>query len=301
MTTFGSAVGRLASDHRSSSESSARVLLTTVFGDALRPREQAISVQDLAGLVEPLGVNERLVRTSLQRMTTEGLVVAERIGRRSFYSVAADAAETFAHADQRFYRRRKVEWDGQWTIVVIDPGGPDTERRSRLARELRWLGMRALQPGVLVSPTVAPSVASDTADRLQTPIALAVRGHLDAGTLGVTHDLTSLDPPEAELHSMYERHLDDFTPLLRAAGSGVIDPDDAFVARTLLIDGWRRVALRSTDLPDALLPPGWRADEAYTLTADLYRKIRTPSEAHLDAVLGPSDGRSRAHDRFVDD
>ena len=298
MNRFEREVAAIIELHRTAWASSARVLLTTVFGDSLRPRRQAISVQDLAGLVEPMGVNERLVRTSLQRMAAEGLVVAERVGRRAFYSVSPDAEDTFDSADQRFYARRTIEWDGRWTLVVVDPRGADSDTRTRLSRELGWLGMRSIVAGVLASPTIDPLAVEELARRVNAPLAALVRAPLESGTLALPRTMPSLAEPEAGLHEMYGRHIAEFTPVADAAGSGHLPVEAAFVARTLLIDGWRRIALRSTDLPAELLPEGWQADEAYRLTAGLYRAVRSASEAHLDAVLGPS--ASTAVTRFAD-
>jgi phenylacetic acid degradation operon negative regulatory protein len=101
---------------------SARNLLVTVFGDALLPHgeETQISVRSLSRLLGAFGVNERLVRTSLTRLVNDGLLTTTAEGRRSFYRVAAPALDLFRQADQRIYRGTSDDWDGSWTIVVIE-------------------------------------------------------------------------------------------------------------------------------------------------------------------------------------
>ena len=114
-----------------------RSLLTTVFGDALLPRRQPSSVVDLALLVAPLGVNERAVRTTLLRLSRDGLVMGHREGRRSLYAVAPTAIDTFRRAETRIYECVDVSWDQQWTMALIDPASDSTDR-ARLQRCLLY-------------------------------------------------------------------------------------------------------------------------------------------------------------------
>ena len=127
----------------------------------------------LAALMAPTGANERLVRTSLQRLATDGLVTAERRGRQSFYRVAPEAVGTFADADARIYAGGRVDWDGEWTVAVIDP---DADDRDLLRTELRWLGLGAVSPGVHVSPTVGIATVEAALARHTNPLVLLTRG-----------------------------------------------------------------------------------------------------------------------------
>lgn len=47
-----------------------------------------------------------------------------------------------------------------------------------------------------------------------------------------------------------------------SALTGPIDPDLAAPLRVLIVDRWRRVALRMPFLPPRAFPPGWRGEEA---------------------------------------
>lgn len=53
-------------------DASARTLLVTVFGDCVEPHGGEVWAGSLLRLVEPLGINERLARTSLNRLVGEG-------------------------------------------------------------------------------------------------------------------------------------------------------------------------------------------------------------------------------------
>ena len=142
---------------------SARNLLVTVFGDALLPHgvDTAVSVSSLATLLEPFGVSERLVRTSLTRLVNDGLLATRAVGRRSFYGVAPASTPLFRQADARIYgsRRRRLG-------PVVDDRG-DRRHRGNLrpnghvsANGLTWAGLGVVAPNVMASPVVTAEEAA---------------------------------------------------------------------------------------------------------------------------------------------
>lgn len=279
MTPVAALVDAYVADPRSS----ARVLLTTMFGDALVPRRQEAPVQALASLMAPIGANERLVRTSLQRLSTEGLVVAERRGRQSFYRVAPEAEGTFADADARIYAGGGVDWDGEWTVAVIDPDAPD---RERIGTKLRWLGLGEVSSGVHVSPIVDVLTVEAALAHHGSPLALLTRGPSAVGvTSGDGALLAALDPLGGAERAL-AAHIERFEPVVGHRG---LDAADAFVVRSLLIDSWRRIVLRTPDLPAELVPESWPGQRALELTTTIYRDVVGPSETHLDTHLGRAD------------
>jgi phenylacetic acid degradation operon negative regulatory protein len=60
---------------------------------------------------------------------------------------------------------------------------------------------------------------------------------------------------------------------------------DAFVLRTLLIHEYRRVLLKSTELPPALLPAHWPGHRARALTASLYRRLHAAASDYCQSAL----------------
>lgn len=280
---------RIRADYFRSASPSARVLLTTIFGDALLPRRHPVAVQSLVALAHPLGINERGVRTALQRLSTEQIVSAERSGRQSFYQVHPDAVATFEHANRRIYQRPDVMWDGEWTIAVVDPADRGAgDDAGRLARELQWLGLAAIVPGVFVSATVAPEEVAAVAGPRGRGLAALSRGPLQAGSLEGDQGRRRMVDPNGELDKLYRRHLETFEPGLALADDA--PPVDAFVLRTLAVDSWRRIALRAAEVPPALEPSDWLAGPAFELTSELLRRVQPASDAHLDEILDLAPG-----------
>ena len=66
----------------------AKSLCVSLLGDALAPHGGAIWLGDLIALLAPLGINERLLRTSVFRLVAQNWLQSERHGRRSLYPVS---------------------------------------------------------------------------------------------------------------------------------------------------------------------------------------------------------------------
>ena len=59
----------------------AKSLCVTLIGDAIEPHGGSLWLSDLIQLVAPLGINERLLRTSVFRLVAQGWLQSERHGR----------------------------------------------------------------------------------------------------------------------------------------------------------------------------------------------------------------------------
>jgi phenylacetic acid degradation operon negative regulatory protein len=269
---------------------SARNLLVTVFGDALLPHgeDTQISVRSLSRLLAAFGVNERLVRTSLTRLVNDGLLTTSSEGRRSFYRVAPQALDLFRQADHRIYRGTADEWDGSWTIVVIDGSEGTARRRAQLRQELAWSGLGIVAPNVMASPIVS----ADDAARVVGHVGgfanvLVSRSSVveSEGTLGadeLAHRVAALEEISGRYAGFilrYERY-----PTTDLAG---LAPDLSFKLRTLLVAEFRRIALSDPQLPAPLLPGDWIGDRARRLAAEIYADVAAHSEDFLIATADP--------------
>ena len=65
------AIERLLADFRTRRPVRAKSLLITIFGDTLEPRGGGVWLASLIQLAKPIGLSERLVRTSVYRLTQE--------------------------------------------------------------------------------------------------------------------------------------------------------------------------------------------------------------------------------------
>jgi len=61
--------------------------IITIYGDAIVPRGGNVWLGSLMKLVEPMGISQRLVRTSVYRLVQESWLQTEKVGRCSYYSL----------------------------------------------------------------------------------------------------------------------------------------------------------------------------------------------------------------------
>jgi phenylacetic acid degradation operon negative regulatory protein len=273
-------------------DASARTLLVTVFGDSVVPHGGEVWTGSLLRLVEPLGISERLARTSLHRLVGEGLLVTRRHGRRSFYSVAPSAQHEFWEAERRIYHPRGGDhWDERWTAVV-ETNGVALPARAALRQHLAWLGFGSLGPTVHVCPLDRTQelrhLLSDLG--LSDQVAVFRAEVLSALGLGdrdlarvISDDLEALEPA-------WRAFLRRFRPLAEAFEDGEeVDGRSAFLTRTLLVHAYRRIVLREPELPAELWPRAWTGETAYQVAARCYQALAGSSEAHL-AMTCETDG-----------
>ncbi|MCA1843858.1 MAG: phenylacetic acid degradation operon negative regulatory protein PaaX, partial [Actinobacteria bacterium] len=263
-------------------------LLVTVFGDSVVPHGGEVWIGSLTRLVEPLGVSERLVRTSLHRLVGEGLLVTRRNGRRSFYSVAPAARHEFWEADRRIYYPRGGDpWDGRWTVVV-ETSGVAAPSRAALRQQLAWLGFGTLGSPVHVSPLDRVEELRQLLVDLGLSGQVAVfRGDVPATTGLSDGDLARVISADlGALEPAWREFLRTFRPLAEAVADDgpKLDVESAFLARTLLVHAYRRVVLREPELPAELWPANWVGAAAYEVGARCYHALAGAAEGHLATV-----------------
>jgi len=271
----------------------AKSLIVTVFGDSIAPHGGTVWLGSLIRLVDPLGLNERLVRTSVLRLSRDDWLRSTPIGRRSYYRLTESGHRRFESAHRRIYARPEADWDGSWTCALLGLAGMEAAARDKLRRELTWLGFGSLAPNCMIHPSAdADAVRHVLQDGgggdhavMMTAVAWPDQSPERA------HDLVRQCWDLDQLSDGYRDFLDRFRPLLRALqGAGPFDPQSCFIVRTLLIHEFRRVLLRDPELPRELLPEDWAGIAARRLCRDLYRLTQDPAEAHIMAVLETADG-----------
>ena len=269
-------------------------LVVTVCGDAIAPHGGAFWLGSMIELLAPLGVGERLVRTSVFRLVQEGWLTASREGRRSRYALEAAALPRFERANRRIYSAPGLEWDGKWTFVLAPhgkSGSIDSELRAQLRKELEWEGFAMLATGVMAHPAPERDTLRDLLARNDAESKVFVCEVAELAGLGsrplpqLVRDCWNLDA----VVEGYRAFIETFAPLPALLDQDDITPQDAFAIRTLLIHAYRRVQLHDPMLPLALLPQPWPGSGAYELARDIYRLCQARAERHLLAMLRRED------------
>jgi len=271
----------------------AKSLLVTVWGDAVAPHGAGIWLGSLIRLVAPLGMNERLVRTSVLRLTREGWFTVAREGRKSYYGLTEFGHKALvSEPPRRIYAAAPTPWDGEWHLVLTGLAKMDRETRLSLKRELGWLGFAAVAPGVFAHPSpdragVERVLAKlGVQDRVETMTATPSRLRPDRA-----RDLLQTCWDLDALAASYRRFIERFRPIWQALEKAAEpDPETGLALRVLLIHEYRRIILRDPELPAELLSPEWAGASARVLCRNLYRRVAPAAERHVMAVLETADG-----------
>ena len=266
-------------------------LIITLYGDVIEPHGGTVWMGSLIKLLVPIGINERLIRTSIFRLTKDGWLTAEKIGRRSYYSLTGAGRRRFEKAFKRVYNGSQPAWDGDWCLVMLSQ--LRVEQRKLIREELEWQGFGAIAPLMLASPRSdrAEVIATlQELDALEDCIIFETRPQDVLASRAMRLQVRESWNIE-ELAGHYSEFIQLFRPLWQALREQeYLDAEHAFLARLLLIHEYRRLLLRDPQLPDELLPGDWEGRAARQLCRNIYRLVHTRAEDWLNDALETADG-----------
>lgn len=270
-------------------------LIMTLWGDVILSFGGTIWLGSLVRLMAPFGIDERSVRTSVQRLVADGWLEATSTGRRRELTMPGQRLSELRTVQARIYRTRPDPWDELWRLAVIAPKSP--ARREMLRRELTWLGFAAGSPNLFLHP------------RCEWPL---LRRHLAGKGLEVEIDyffearsVEGLASPARQwpLEKLradweaFEAHMTSF----KSPGSD----ERAFVSRVRTIDAFRRLILRDPGLPHSELPQGWPETDTRMRLKEFYAPRWTAGDHFAARLIERSDGSRPTRqpdpvDRFAD-
>ncbi|MCA1939140.1 MAG: phenylacetic acid degradation operon negative regulatory protein PaaX [Dechloromonas sp.] len=278
-------------------------LIITVFGDAILPRGGKIWLGSLIRLLEPLDLNERLIRTSVFRLVKEEWLCTETIGRRADYALTAAGRRRFEEAARHIYASRAPLWDHRWRLI-LQVGELPQKTREQVRSALAWQGFGMLggecfvHPGADLSVVLDALVAEGLSSALSALLPLfaadsrSAMSASDADLVSRAWNLPALAEAYGHFVSRYQPVLDELQRDQRLA----LSDQDAFLLRILLIHDYRRMLLRDPELPEVLLPAQWPGQQARLLCKEIYRRLETASSRHLDTMLCVADGSTPVED-----
>lgn len=253
-------------------DGSARAALLTVFGDVVRPAGGSAWLGAVSALMDELGIAPATTRQALRRLTHQGIVTAERHGRRSAYTVTPEGGARLDEAAERIYRREPRPWDGRWRLLTWTFEEEHRAARDALRRELGWLGYGSLGTSSYCCPW----------DRERLGAALdkhGAHGSVDTFTAEYHGDDAALAARAYDLAALRELHaefLARFRPW-RAQRVEHLLPIQRLARRVELVHEWRRTLFLDPGLPEPLVPDDWLGADAVALFAELYDALEAPA------------------------
>ncbi len=271
----------------------ANSLILTIFGDYICAHGGTIWLGSLIKLVAPLGINQRLVRTSVFRLTEKGILQSQQIGRRSFYFLTEKGFRQFSIAAERIYRYHEPIWDGEWRLVLTTLKSMDKDAKERFNKELTWFGFNRLSMGVFAHPTASLDLVQKVITEMQLEDSVVT---MQAKSMGVNPLKSSTDLIKYcfntdAMKQEYSEFIELFKAIIPAAGRAKKkDEELCFLLRTLLIHKYRRILLRESELPHELIPEDCLSRQARDITEQLYKTICAPAEDYFLRIGESADG-----------
>jgi len=272
----------------------ARSLLVTVWGDSVAPHGGTVWLGSLIELVESLGLNERVVRTSVFRLKQEKLLDSHQKGRRSFYTLTHSGLLRFEEATKRIYNPVKKPWDGNWTLLFTERRALSEEQRRQIQMELVWLGFGDMGSGIYAHPGGDLDALEklirdlDLEDNITLMRAATLPSRLSSNPQILIQKGWNIPLIEGG----YKEFITNFRPVLIALKNNQnLSAKKCFILRTLLVHDYRRALLKDPVLPATLLPENWSGNVAQNLFRDIYKSISPGAENYLMQILETTTGK----------
>lgn len=271
-------------------------LIITVFGDVVMPRGGSIWLGSLIDLLGPLGINERLIRTTVSRLADDQWLDSQAHGRRANYALTPSGLRRFEEASRHIYAANAPLWDRHWRLILT-VGEMDARERARVRKALFWQGFGMISPDCYVHPSADLSAAFDAlmveglAESLKKMMPM-VAAECRFGPSASDSDMISRAWNLGELAKAYLGFCKQYQPILDSLRLDIdraISGPTTLLLRILLIHDYRRLLLRDPELPAVLAPRDWPGQRARLLCRELYRRLLGPSEAYLDTAMQLAD------------
>lgn len=267
-------------------------MIITVFGDVIAPHGGQIWLGSLINVMELLGLNERLVRTTVSRLAKRNWLDSNQIGRKSNYHLTEYGLHSFASATSRIYAgglysgSAKI-WDEKWHMVILPAYVKDKKsQKDQLRKELKWLSFGAVTNNIFIHPNPDLSRIRHVLKELnlQNDVMIGSDSTFETPQNTLVKECWPLDA----LAQQYQDFIDIYQPILENLSPATAQ--DSFLIRILMMNSYRKISLQDPLLPSRLLPADWTGTIAYNLCRELYILLLKPSEVFITSQLKTATG-----------
>ncbi len=239
-------------------------------------------------VMEGAGVAAPATRSTLDRMSSRGLLRRRRRGREIEFELTSEAAAVLREGGQRVRESDPFTPHGEgWTLVTFTlPEGQRTLRH-RLRATLTWAGFAPLRDGLWLAPGDVDMAA----------VLEPLREDLSAGVL------TAFRAQELPGFSMAESVRDAWdVEAIRAAHLAFIDTwgragatdgsPNPISARTMLVADWLALLRADPRLPRDFMDPDWPADRSFAAYRARHHELESPAAEAFARLVGADAART---------
>lgn len=266
-------------------------LLATVLGEYLDSSDALLPAAAVCALLAEFGISPASARATPARLARRGLLAARGRGRATTYHLTPQTLARHRSTMHRYlsFGASTRESTGRWLAVSYSLPEAEAALRHAVRRELGALGFVRLYDSVWIAPDAQPGPVRVALEQLVEPVegarwsVMHVRFDDETGRHGPAAAY-GLDGLAAAYRAFVEEHAD----LHARVRAGQVGPAQALVARTTLMDAWRRFADTDPDLPAHLLPDPWPRARARELFLDVHTALGPPAARRLVEVMSPT-------------
>ena len=295
--------------HIKDSKISCTSMVVTIFGDIVSQHGSWVWLSSLIKALEPLGFNERQVRTSVYRLVQSNWLQANKVGRCSYYCFTDFAMAFYEKAARRIYAAEQADWNQNWILVI--PISVPEDKKEEFVKSLLWQGFNTLVSGLYAHPSCDTSSLDEAIHELGlTGNVIILNASIgDLNSQSVIKTLIKDRWKLSELEKSYRDFLNFYRPLClqllnKYEKSEPLNITECFLLRVILIHDYRRILLRDPDFPRAMLTQGWVGYEAHDLVKRMYKVLGASSTAYIEENMNNAQGKlpeasKKFHQRFV--
>lgn len=262
-------------------------LVLTILGAHVRRPGERVWSGGMVDLLSAFGFSRGAARAALARLVLRDLLVRARRARFVYYMLGTRTETLLAEGDRRIFSfGRTTPAVDVWTVLWhCIPEGQRVER-FRFASRLRFLGFGSVQDATWVAAR----------DREQEVLALLrelkIEQHasLFVGRISEGLSLAALIAQAWRLETVamrYETFVAAYKPLARPTERKRLTPEQAFVARTLMLHQFRAFPFMDPELPPSADPLRRLRGEVVATFDRVYAALEPVATEHFRAVAQP--------------
>jgi phenylacetic acid degradation operon negative regulatory protein len=246
---------------RPRSGSSAKALLLTILGEFALPHGGTIWTSTIIDGLGLLDIGERNARQAVARLSEQGIVDSERIGRRTRWHLTRSGRQLLETGAARIYEfgADTEAWDSHWLVVIASVPEDQRAKRHQLRSRLEFAGFGFITAGSAVSPHTE---REPTANAILHELGLdnsAVVWIAETGSFVPDQEIIRRAWNLDALASRYDEFIGQFDE--RQPRS----TESRFASLVELVHGWRRFPFSDPEIPSELLPKRWPGRSAKQL------------------------------------
>lgn len=264
----GTAAGRQADGQ---TKSSPQQLLLAFLGAFVLDHDDRryVDTRVYVDVLAFLEINHTVVRTTLNRMASSGLLDRVRSGRTAAYGITPRSKELLSQGRERVLSATPfTPREDTWTLLSYSVAESRRDIRHQLRSQLSWAGFGRLRDGLWIAPGAVD--VDDIIAGIDGPDARAV-AFVGSATAGMTpnefvRDTWNLDRIRSEHCEFIE------------TWSTPIEYSNSAAAYTALNSDWLRLLRNDPGLPTDCLPAGWPAPISVQVYTAAVRELSSPAD-----------------------